>query len=230
MKAQTIKNKTKPHSGARADILARQIMTTDVIWVAPDQPVHEIAALMSRLHISAVPVLQSNRVVGIVSEGDLIQREELGTAADNAPETQDGRFAEDVMTRDVITVEPGTPLSDIASLMQTRHIKRLPVVDNQNLVGIVSRADIIRVLAARPDDPHAPLSSDDDILRLAVMDALMSYPGASPWLSSVRVSDGIVELDGLVEDENALAPSRKAAASLPDIVELRDKRTVLQPY
>ena len=229
MKTRTIEAKTG-FSGTPAEILARQIMSTDVIWVKPDLPVHEIASLLARLHISAVPVLDNGKIVGIVSEADIIRREELGTIRTDRRNAQDGPRAADVMTRDVVTIGPDTPLREIARLMQSKNIRRLPVVDGRHLAGIVSRADIVRTLAARPDAPHAPLTSDDDILRLAVIDALMRFPGASPWLTSVTVARGVVELDGLVEDETALIPSREAAANLPEVAELHDRRTVLQPY
>ena len=104
------------------------------------------------------------------------------------------------------------------------------VLREKKLVGIVSRADIVRALAARPEGAQAPASSDDDEIRIKVTETLENIPGTSPWLTTIIVSNGIVDLYGTVEDEAKRDPSRIAVEKIPYIVKVRDHRTVLQPY
>jgi CBS domain-containing protein len=225
----------------RATIRAKDIMTTEVVWVTPSKTVQEVAQLMTERHISAVPVIDKNKIVGLVSEGDLIQREELGTATSlpgqktrgaNANYARShGRFASDVMTRNVITVSEDTPLADIAEIMQAKHIKRVPVTRDSKLVGIVSRSNIVQTLARRPHDTHAePADSDDDIIRFKVIDTLMGMPGTSPWLTRVDVSNGVVALSGTIQDESTKEPSRVAIEHIAHVVAVEDHRNILQPY
>ena len=156
---------------------AKDVMTEGVITVGPDTPIREIASVLLERHISAVPVIDdTGSVIGVVSEGDLIHRPEIGTEArgrawwlrlfeDNADlaasySKSHGAKARDVMTRDVISVEESTPLADIAELLETRHIKRVPVTRDGKLAGIVSRANIVRALAASPEAPLGELAID----------------------------------------------------------------------
>jgi len=222
------------------EIRAKDIMTTDVVWVAPDKSVRDVAELISARKLSAVPVIDDGKVIGIVSEGDLIQREELGTATSIRGQTSarsnadylksHGMHASDIMSWNVITAVEETPLSEIADTMQTRQIKRIPVMRNEKLVGIVSRSDIVKTLAARPEGAGEPVNSDDDIIRFKVIETLMEMPGTSPWLTSVKVSKGVVHLDGTIQDETAKEPSRVAVEQVPHVVEVRDSRVILQPY
>lgn len=225
----------------RVKIRAMDIMTTDVVWVSPSKTVQEIALLMSKKHISAVPVVDNNnKIVGIVSEGDLIRREELGTATTlpgqkprgaNADYAKShGMYASDVMTRNVIIVSDDTPLAEVAEIMQTKQIKRVPVTRDAKLVGIVSRSNIVQALARRPHSAHEPMDSDDDIIRFKVIDTLMGMPGTSPWLTIVDVLNGVVELSGSVEDETTLDPSRVAIEHIAHVVEVKDRRSIPQPY
>src|SRR5882724_5366776 len=146
---------------------AADVMTTEVITIDPDTSVHALAALLSERGISGVPVVDAaNRVVGIVSEGDLLHRIETGTQrrttcrsswwldtiASDRELARDyvkshARRVKDVMTRDVVSVSDTTDLADIAMLLEARQIKRVPVVRDGKLVGIVSRANLVRALA-----------------------------------------------------------------------------------
>ena len=125
---------------------ASEIMTRKVIMVSPDTSVSDLARIMVENRISAVPVVQNGRVVGIVSEGDLLRRMETGTErrrsywlelfTSNATLAADyvksqGKQASDVMTEDVITVDVGTLVSEIANIIESRHIKRLPVLQGE---------------------------------------------------------------------------------------------------
>ena len=142
----------------------------------------------------------------------------------------EGMHACDVMTQDVVTRTEDASLADVVRTLQTNHIRRVPIVQGAKRVGVVSRADIMRALAARPEGPHGPRSKDDDMIRYQIMETLLSIPGTSPWATTVAVSNGIVELNGSIEVEAVREPSRIAIECIPDIVEVRDHRAVIQPY
>jgi CBS domain-containing protein len=139
---------------------AKDVMTTAVAAIGADATVRDAARLMVERGVSGLPVIEDDRVIGMVSEGDLVRRTELGTEtagswwllalADGAARDYrktHGRAVRDVMTRPVFGVRPSASLREIAKLMQERRIKRVPVLDAGRLVGIVSRADLLRELA-----------------------------------------------------------------------------------
>lgn len=225
---------------------ARDIMTERVVTVGPDTSVREIATLLLERRISAVPVVEeSGEIVGIVSEGDLIHRNEIGTELrgrswwlrlfdDSAALAErysksHGAKARDVMTRDVVGVDETASLADIAELLETKHIKRVPVIRDGRLAGIVSRADLVRALAAIPRAPIEPASADDQMIRRQVLDLLRAEPWGNVWNTSVFVSGGVVEYWGIVRSEAERDASRIAAEGIPGVSEVRDRRG-LQPH
>ena len=147
---------------------ARDIMTSPALTIAVDAKIGDAIALMLRSHLSGLPVVDANgSVVGILSEGDLLRRAEIGTerhrprwietfllpgrSAVDYVHTH-GRLVEEVMTRDPVTVDDKAELADIVSLMEDRRIKRVPVMRDGLLVGVVTRADLLRALATRYGD------------------------------------------------------------------------------
>ena len=156
---------------------AGDVMTPEVATVTPDTPVLKVVQLLLSRGISAVPVVdEAGALVGIVSEGDLLHRVELGTekrhggwrafftgTATLAGEyvRSHGTVARDVMTRDVISTSPATKLAEVAELMEQRRIKRLPVLDNGRLVGIVSRANLLRAFASQQAGAAPAVTADD---------------------------------------------------------------------
>ncbi len=225
----------------------RNILPNEVFTVPLDAPVRTVAALLAEKGISAVPVVDHGKVVGIVSEGDLLHRQELGTeryrtrfswlnlitdrsALADFERKEHGMRARDIMTRDVLSVSEDASLGEIADTLESNNVKRLLVLRGDRLVGVVSRANIVRALAARPDGAAAPAAADDEEIRYAVIEALESIKGTSPWLTTVIVSGGIVSLYGTVEEESAHAPSRDRIRALAHVVDMKDYRTVLQPY
>jgi len=214
---------------SNATIRAKDIMTVDLVTVGPAASVHAIARLLAQKRISAVPVLEGETIVGIVSEGDLVRREELGTGDDASARTR-GATAREAMTPHVVTVSEDTTLAEVAKTLETHRIRRVLVTARAKPVGIVSRADIVRALAARPEHPHAPTGRDDDMIRYQAIETLLAMPGTSAWATTVAVSRGAVELGGFIEDEAMRAPSRRAIESLPYVVSVADHRAILQPY
>jgi CBS domain-containing protein len=226
---------------------AKDIMTTQLITVGLTTTVREIARLLAEKGISAVPVVDRGELVGIVSEGDLIHRQELGTdeyrrrsswynivddmeAAAAFEAKAHGMHAREVMTREVISVAGHVTLTEVADIMESNNVKQLPVTRENRLVGIITRADLVRALASRPEGATAPVSSDDEEIRIRTIETLEAIPGTSPWLTTVVVSEGVVRLYGTVEDEATLRPSREAIGKLKHVVEVGDHRVVLQPY
>jgi CBS domain-containing protein len=225
---------------------ARDIMTAPVHTISRDTSVREIIQLLLTHRISGVPVVEGERVVGIISEADLILRErahrQRGGMAylfqqlfeDHAKLADEfrkahGLVAEDVMTRDVVTVQPGTPVEEIANLMAERHIKRVPVVDEGRLLGIVSRADVLRAAASRLtalDGAPGPRSDDE------IAGELVSALGREPWAEvghlKVECADGVVTLSGLVENEAERKAVEVAARSTPGVRSVRN-RLAVQP-
>jgi len=147
-------------------ITAKQVMTTDVLFVSPETPTRTVAKLLLQRGISAAPVVDAgSRVVGMVSEADLIGREIKGRASDRMwwlemlAEGEDlakdfldylnmnDQVARDVMVSPVITISEDTRIEEIAETLQLHHIKRVPVLRDGRMVGIVSRADLIRALS-----------------------------------------------------------------------------------
>ena len=217
---------TAPAEETEKKMKASDVMSRNVATVSPETTVKEIAEMLLGRHISAVPVVDgAGVVVGIVSEGDLVRRQETGTEKHpswwlrllTSPEDQardyvksHGRSASDVMTTDVITVDPGTELDKIASLIERNRIKRVPVCEGGTLVGIVSRADLVRGLAAHPSTLPAP-SSDDAALRDAVVAALRDETGVRTEFINVIVTGGIVHLWGGVNSDDEKKAARIAA-------------------
>jgi CBS domain-containing protein len=223
---------------------ARDVMTTPPISVDPATPVTAIAALLYERHISAVPVVEGGRLVGIVSEADLLHRREIGTdlaegepwwqrlfGADASPahyvKSHGGR-ARDVMTREVLTVAPDVSIAQIATLLEARGIKRVPVLDRGRLVGIVSRSDLVRALAATaPAGKADGALSDEEILQ-----RLTAELGRRGWwraiTSNVTVLDGVVEFTGLVDSEEEREAARVAAETIPGVRRVEDRRYLMR--
>jgi CBS domain-containing protein len=219
---------------------AKDIMTSPVISVAPDTPVREIAKLLYERRISAVPVLEEGRLVGIVSEADLLHRHEIGTerpapgswwlrlfSIDSAPADyvrSHATRARDVMAHEVITVTPDTPAAEIATLLETRGIKRVPVVRGAELVGIVSRANLVQALASTRQAAVRATSPGDHAIRVRLLDELERQPWWARVGSSVVVTEGIVHYWGMVDSEEQRNAARVAAENVPGVRGVEDHR------
>jgi len=190
---------------------AMDVMTTEVITVDENTSVQTLAQLLCHKGISGAPVVDADgRLVGIVSEGDLMHRAETGTerpntrrhswwldsiASDLARDyvKSHGRTVKDVMTREVVTIADTTELADIAILLETKRIKRVPVVRDGRLVGIVSRANLVRALAAVTASADAA-DGDDRTIRGRLLAELRGKEWADIWAADIIVKDGVVHL------------------------------------
>ena len=224
---------------------ASDIMTAKVVTVSVDTDVEVIARLLLERRISAVPVVDSNdHILGIVSEGDLMRRPEteterhrswwlrlLADKEDRAGEyvRSHGRRADQVMTRDVVTVTEDSNVGEIAELLEQRRIKRVPVVRDGKLVGIISRANLLHGLAAHKEKIAAP-STDDRSIRDRVMTVLNEQDWVSHGGLNVIVNDGVVELWGWAESRKERDALRLAAESVEGVREVKDRLGKLAPW
>ncbi len=202
---------------------ARDVMTQSVVTVAQETPVEDVARTLIDHRVSAVPVTgEDGRLVGIVSEGDLMRRPESETEASTpwwlalvssrAELAADyvkthGRTARDVMTRDVVTVEESATVEEIADILERRGIKRVPVLRDGELVGIVSRANLLHGLVTAKVARHG--TADDETIRTAVLEAVREDARVDDQFINVTVSEGTVHLWGAVGSE-----AEKRAANL----------------
>ena len=217
---------------------AADVMVSQVITVRRDTPVQEIANILLTRRISAVPVVDdSGALIGIVSEGDLIHRVEVGTErrhswwlklfGDKGEIARDylkshATRAVDVMTKRVITAPPDMPLGELASLLEQRRIKRVPIVDKGKLVGIVSRANLVQALAARRRDIMVGPSATDSVLRDRIQSELTSHQLAGLSQVNVIVHDGVVELWGDAGSRDEKDAIRVAAELIPGVRKVED--------
>ena len=215
---------------------AHQIMTPQVITVGPDTTIVEAVNMMLRHHISGLPVVDAaGKLIGIISEGDFIRRAETGTqhkrgrwltflagadrvAADFAHEQ--GRKVGDIMTPNPLTVTEGTPLDQVVQIMESNHIKRLPVMRGERMVGIVTRSDFLSAVANLAHSVPGP-SADDDHIRSEVMAAMKQAPWR-PCRLNVTVHEGIVSLNGVIKKESARKAAIVAAENVAGVRKVQD--------
>ena len=223
---------------------AADIMVSPVITVGPDATVQDVAEILIRNRISAVPVLsQQGKILGIVSEGDLLRRVESGTQRARSwwLELLTSKFTlrdeymkshsrkvTDVMTSDVLTVSPDTRLGDVASVLEKNGIKRVPVVTDGKLVGIVSRANLVQAIASIGNTIKTQDAVSGAALREKVIRQLDSVSLAWPVLVNVIVNDGNIELWGIVESESEKRAARVAAETTPGVGAVIDHLMISQ--
>jgi CBS-domain-containing membrane protein len=211
---------------------ATDVMVSNVITVDVNATVGDTAAILLNNHISGAPVVdEKGGLVGIVSEGDLMRRPEIGTArrrswwlelistkwaSANEYIKSHSRKVADVMTRDVITAKPDTPLGDIAALLERNRIKRVPIVEGSKLVGLVSRANILQALASAAKKLPSLASPDDNELRKKVV-SRMASEAWRPTMLTVTVQDGTVNLWGLVHSVEQKKAAQLAAETTPGV-------------
>jgi CBS domain-containing protein len=193
-------------------------MQQGVVTVGPETALKEVASLLARHRISGLPVCEADgRVVGVISEGDVIVKE-VGVAGGGAPRGIDRRRLQamtvaDAMTAPAVTIESTAPVSAAAELMTTRHVNRLPVVDGDRLVGIVTRADLVRAFAR----------SDREIESEIRNDVLFAMLCIAPWSLALTVHDGVVTLRGRVETKSLAELVASYVGRVPGVVAVQSE-------
>ncbi len=223
---------------------ASDVMRRELITAKAEMTIDDAVHLMVVNRISGLPVVDSaGAVVGLISEGDLLRRTELGTEARTsswigwlagqgraarAYVREHARKVGEVMTTPVITVTPETALADIVAIMESRHIKRVPVVENGRLVGMLTRSDVIRALEGLL--PQADTRSVPDAeLRRRVLESLREQKWAPRASFDVRVENGVAELLGVITDEPSREATRVLVENTPGVRAVVDHLTWIEP-
>lgn len=223
-------------------MLASDVMTTNVVTVSPEMAVRDVARIFVENGISGAPVLDANGdVAGMITEGDLLRRSEIGTDERKrrswldfwsaSREARDyikthAATVRDVMTTDVVSVTPETLLSEVAEILETRHIKRVPVMRAGRLAGIVSRANLVQALASSPPARSLAATLPDAAIRALLMGELAGQPWSFAGRNMV-VADGVVHLWGVFQSGDAVDAVRVAAQNTPGVKRVEDHT---QPY
>lgn len=213
---------------------AADVMTTSLVTLPPDLPVGAAARMLAERGISGAPVVDAEgRLLGILTEGDLIRRLAaetdrprswfLGLFASASAQADHyarshGRRVRDVMTREVTSVAEDTPLAEVAALLEKRGIRRVPVLREGRLVGLVSRADLLKVSLEPPPRPEA---ASDAAIRRALAAALKGQPWVDAYFVFPEVADGVVTLHGFCRSEAVQRGLRVLAEGVPGVREVR---------
>ena len=215
----------------------KDVMTSPVVSIEPDAPVLQAVQIMLQRHISGLPVVdKEGRLVGIVTEGDFLRRAETGTErrrprwleyligpgrlADEYTRSH-GRRVSEIMTADPLTVSEETSLDEVVRVMEKRRIKRLPVVRKNEVVGIVSRANLVHALAGLVREIK-PTAASDQAIHDRIVTELAGQSWAPAALINVIVRDGAVELWGTITDERERQAIIVAAENAPGVRTVTD--------
>ncbi|SNB67172.1 BON domain-containing protein [Arboricoccus pini] len=223
----------------------QDIMTRAVVSVKPSSTLTQAIAKLLSNGISGVPVVDDDgKLVGILTEGDMLRRIETstepqtsrlmsflrstGSQAEEFVRTH-SRRVRDIMTEEVESVAPDADLETAVNLMEKKHVKRLPVVKDGQLVGILSRSDLIRALGRRlqGEDRETPLADAEIKKRLAeALDGQVWYNDRDVRF---EVRDGVVTLEGIVIDQRTRLALWVAAENVPGVKSVNDKLTFVDP-
>src|SRR5215510_3477479 len=221
---------------------AHDVMTWGAITVEPDASVSRAVRLMLQNKISGLPVVDADgQLVGMVTEGDFLRRGELGTqrqrprwlefllgpgrlAAEYVQSS--GQKVAEIMTPEPKTITPETSLDEVVRLMERHRIKRLPVVQDGKLVGIVSRANLLHALASVAHEVKAP-AGDDATIR----EQILAECARQRWAPHVNVvvRDGVVSLWGVITDDRARDAFIVAAENVPGVKAVHDHLAWIEP-
>ncbi|MGA7972575.1 MAG: CBS domain-containing protein [Pseudolabrys sp.] len=222
---------------------ARDVMTRNLISIAPDATVLQAARKMLEHHISGLPVVDKGKLIGIVSEGDFLRRRETqtqrrrarwleflmgpGRMAEEYAHTHGSRVAE-VMSTAVRSVTEDTSLEDIVGLMEKHHIKRVPVMDGAKMVGIVTRANLMHAMVGLAREAK-PVKASDAAIREQLMAIMQEQTWAPTAMVDVQVHDGVVELWGTILDERQRDALKVAAETIAGVKAVKDHLAWIEP-
>jgi CBS domain-containing protein len=217
---------------------ARDVMVHDVVTVGPDEDVAKALQLLVDHDISALPVVDGERhVIGILSEADLLHRQQIGTekhrawwleavtpanvlALDYAK--SHGRKVAELMSVDVISADEDKSLSELANILEKNRIKRVPILKDGKLVGIVSRSNLIQALASAPSQPE-----NDQLADRGIRSAILARLAEQSWTDfgerNIVVTNGVVNLWGLVGSPEEHKALLALAESVPGVREVSDE-------
>jgi CBS domain-containing protein len=222
---------------------AGEVMTRRVVLVAPGASIRAAARLMLKKRISGLPVVDNaGRLVGIITDGDFLRRVETGTERRRprwfefllgpTPSAQEyvhshGRKVQEVMTRNPIVITRDTPLDEVVELMERHQVKHLPVMKGRRLVGMVSRANLLHMVASSANYSH-PSQKDDTTIRERIRDDLDQQPWSREAMVNVFVQDGTVDLWGEVAQRSDRKAVELLAENVAGVKSVRDHLTVTE--
>jgi CBS-domain-containing membrane protein len=229
----------------RLAMQVKDVMSRQIVSIGPDAPVLDAVQLMLQHRISGLPVIDaSGKLQGVVTEGDFLRRAEAGTQrkhprwieflmgpgrlASEYVHASGGKVGE-VMTPDVHTVTEDAPLEDAVHLMERHRIKRLPVMRDGKVVGIVTRSNLMRALAHFALSAQ-PATAGDAAIRASLLAELEKQPWAPVGLINVVVTDGVVKLSGALTDERERQAIRVAAENIPGVRKVEDHLIWIEPH
>jgi len=225
-------------------MIAADVMTRNVISIAPDATVADAVKLMLDNHISGLFVIDADNLLqGVITEGDLLHRNEIGTGRrgswwlrlfspgrDAADFTEShSRRVGDLMTPDVITVDESAELTDIVQLMERSGIKRVAVVKDGRVTGVISRANLLRALSAvAREAPKATMN--DRAIKETIQAALEKQSWAPIARIDFTVLDGVVEIWGTITSENERRAVCVIAENTPGVKKVIDRMIFMDLY
>jgi len=217
----------------------QEIMSRHVISINVDAPVIDAIKTMLSYRIGALPVVNSNgKLVGMLSKGDFLRRAEIGTERKRGRwlalltgtdriardfSRQHGREVGEIMAPNPFTVSENTPLEQLVCLMESRGLKRFPVVRGDDLVGMVTRTDFLTAIATVSRDKHGSTRSDDEIRR-----SLLTFLSQAPWRPrplDIEVQDGTVTLRGAVSSASARKATIIASENVAGVKQVENQLT-----
>ena len=209
------------------------IMTHRVISVVPDEAIDAVIELMLKHHISGLPVIDDKgELVGIVTEGDFLRRPETSTERKTGSRWRDAFFSgskvtdnyihthgvkvKDVMTPNPVAVAEDAPLDEVVGLMQTRNVKRLPVLRGGKVIGIISRANLMRALVSIHREAHGA-AKDEAKIRERILDDIAEQVWAAEVVVDVVLHNGVADLWGTVSKTEQAKALRVLVESTPGV-------------
>lgn len=221
---------------------AKDVMTHCLVSITSDAPIREAIARMISHQVSGMPVIEKDgTLVGMITESDFLRRAEMHTEAPQrrwlelllGPASvadeysrSHGGTVKDVMSVRVVTAGKETPLSEIVGLMEEHGIKRVPIVEDARVVGIVSRADLMNALGELLLKPRSSAASSDEAIRRTLLSEMRKQPWCPVHALTVKVRDGVVELDGIVFDERQRHALTVLVQNVDGVKRIRDLMTL----
>jgi CBS domain-containing protein len=218
---------------------AKDVMTHCLVSITPDAPIGDAIARMISHQVSGMPVIAPDgALVGMVTEGDFLRRTEMHTEAPRrrwlellqGPGSEaseyvrsHGATVRDVMSSRPVAVDPETPLSKVVDLMEEHAIKRIPVLEDGRVVGIVSRADLVTALGTYLVKPKKAATAGDDAIRRSIMAEMKKQPWCPIQSLTVRVRNGFVHVSGVVFDERQRRALHVLVENIPGVKGIQER-------
>jgi CBS domain-containing protein len=228
-------------------MIVSDVMTRKVLSVAPNETVEHAAQLMLRHGISGLFVVDAKgTLVGVVTEGDLLRRDEIGTQRHRpwwlrmlvSPGQQaldftraHGNLVSDIMTVDVICVASDASLEDVVEIMEKQRIKRVAVTENEHMVGVIARSDLLRALLSREREKKPPAAQEDDrTIRSGILAALEAQSWAPMTTLNVTVAGGVVDVWGTITNPDERRAICVIAENTAGVKAVHDHLVFVEPY